>query len=390
MGPALLPESLERLRRHRVRRRRSPGAARRRRCRPSGTGSRAARSPRWRSRSTRRSAAAAVGRGRDPRLARRPSPTRPAAEPAALRADPMNLFVVVEAATTTRRCSTATVRAIARFPTRYRAARRAEVHARRRFVYFALARRLDHQVRPLEPGHRGRGARRAQHAQRRGVGDGHWVIAGNYLPHTLALFDARISARQAVAGRDARGKPLARLGGLRRGAAQELRRRAEGRRRGVGDLVRPDGEPSTTASSTTTGWARGSPEPGFRCGARCSSSPRRLLLRPGLRPSDRRTRPGAKAVGPGGQPGRPPQDRRLDLPACRTSVRASRWHGTAARAGAPEPARRARRRHRHEDLEAGHGRSRRTGPGFFCAATRSTPYAWVDAMISPPRRTRCK
>ena len=53
-----------------------------------------------------------------------------------------------------------------------------------RYVFFRLARRLDHQVRPVEPEGGGRGARRHQHAQRRREGDGKRVMAANYLPHT--------------------------------------------------------------------------------------------------------------------------------------------------------------------------------------------------------------
>jgi hypothetical protein len=82
------------------------------------------------------------------------------------RADPMNLFVVVEGGDhhvslldgDRFEPSTASLA--------LRAARRAEVHARRALRLLRLARRLDHQVRPVEPDRGGRGARRPQHAQR--------------------------------------------------------------------------------------------------------------------------------------------------------------------------------------------------------------------------------
>jgi hypothetical protein len=79
----------------------------------------------------------------------------------------MNLFIVVE--TGDHHVSVLDgdrSNVIHRFPQPLRAARRAEVHARRPLRLLRLARRLDHQVRHLEPGRGGRDPRRPEHAQR--------------------------------------------------------------------------------------------------------------------------------------------------------------------------------------------------------------------------------
>ena len=60
-------------------------------------------------------------------------------------------------------------------------------------------------------------------------------MAANYLPHTLALFDADLNLRADLRrGHAGRQGDVARVGGLRRRAAQELRRRAEGHRPSCG------------------------------------------------------------------------------------------------------------------------------------------------------------
>ncbi|MBN8486390.1 MAG: alpha/beta hydrolase [Burkholderiales bacterium] len=68
------------------------------------------------------------------------------------------------------------------------AAWRAEVHAAGALCVLRLARWLDHQVRPVEPGGGGRGARRTEHAQHRG--QRRWPLRdGGQLPaaHTGAV-----------------------------------------------------------------------------------------------------------------------------------------------------------------------------------------------------------
>ena len=72
-------------------------------------------------------------------------------------------------------------------------------------------------------------------------GDGQWVIAGNYLPHTLVVLDARdLTLVKLIPVADRSGAIVARVGRVRRGAARQLRRRAEGHPRGVGAALRTE------------------------------------------------------------------------------------------------------------------------------------------------------
>jgi mono/diheme cytochrome c family protein len=98
------------------------------------------------------------------------SPRPAAARQAAFAADPMNLFIVVEAGDHhVTLLDGDKLEPHPPLPLALRAARRAEVHAGRPLRLLRLARRLDLQVRHLEPEGGRRGARRHQHAQRRRV-----------------------------------------------------------------------------------------------------------------------------------------------------------------------------------------------------------------------------
>ena len=163
MGPALLPESLERLRKPEALKVITQGRA-------------ATQMPGFADRLSAEQIAAlaewiytpvtpapTLGRRRHPRLAhrdrRRARRCRPGRRGAA---DPMNLFVVVEGGDHhVSLVDGDRFEVIHRFAVALRAARRAEVHARRALRLLRLARRLGHEVRPLEPERRRRGARRA-------------------------------------------------------------------------------------------------------------------------------------------------------------------------------------------------------------------------------------
>ena len=109
----------------------------------------------------------------------------------------MNLFVVVEAGD-----HHVTIldgdrfEPLARVPEPLRAARRPQVHTRRALRVLRLARRLDHQIRPLEPEPVAE-VRAGLNTRNVAVsGDGRYVMVANYLPHTLVVLDAATSRRE--------------------------------------------------------------------------------------------------------------------------------------------------------------------------------------------------
>ena len=222
MGPALLPENLERLKRadggrrssRRARRDADAGLRRQARARtrsrrwPTSSTRRVGRAPRW-------------GEAEIARLARRyrarpaacptsPQFTRRSAEPVRRgrgRRPPRHH---------PRRRPLRADRA--RFPTRFALHGGPKFTPDGRYVFFASRDGWITQVRPLEPEDGGRGARRHQHPQPRGVRRRQATsMVGNYLPHTLVLLDAAIcrSSRSSRSG-DATGQELAGVGGVRR------------------------------------------------------------------------------------------------------------------------------------------------------------------------------
>ena len=218
MGPALLPESLERLRKPAAAETIAKGRAATQMAGFSPTLSKAeidalvayvysppATKPVWGEADIR--ASRVVHRTRDS-LPDKPSFSARSAEPVRRRRDRRPPRVDPR-----RR----PVRAHRAVPDALRAARRPEVLAGRALRLLRLARRLDLQVRPVEPGDGRRGARGPQHAQRRGLGrrqvrDGRQLPAahggrarrgpeprqGDARPSTGRASDARASPRSTT------------------------------------------------------------------------------------------------------------------------------------------------------------------------------------------------
>ena len=252
------------------------------------------------------------------------------------KADPLNLFVVVEIRRPPchhpRRRQAGTDPPL---PVALRAARRAEIHAGRALRLLRLARRLDHQVRPVEPESRRRSARRHQHAQRGGVGR-RQVGGGGQLPAAQpGHARCRPEPEENPAGdRQGRQGDFARFGGLRRQPAPELRRRAEGREGGLGSLLQPEGRRHFGRHDPRLQVSRRQvhsrfPQPAAHAARRL---PRRLLLHPGLRRGDgrlaqrRQEQPSAARWSISTRARRSPTS---NCPACRTSVPASAGSGRA-------------------------------------------------------------
>ena len=268
-------------------------------------------------------------------------------------------------------------------PDALRAARRAEVLAGRSLRLLRLARRLDQQVRPVEPEDGGRGARRHQHAQRRGV------------------------RRRPL--RDGRQLPAAHAGGARRARPVA----------GQGDPGRRQGRQDSRVSAVYDAAPRKSFVVALKDIPEVWEIPydrRREPVYEGL-VHDYRHGEGVAEQGPfpvrrivlddilddfffdpsydyligavarrRQGPGRQPRRRAArsptsTCPACRISGSGItwEWHGRAG-AGHAEPQGRRGQRHRHEDVEDGQARSRRSARASSCAATRRRP---------TPGSTRC-
>ena len=296
----------------------------------------------------------------------------------AFSADPLNLFVVVESGDHhVSILDGDKLEPIHRFPVALRPARRAEIHAGRALRLLRLARRLDHQVRHVEPqGHR-RSARRHQHAQRGGVRR-RQVGRGGQLPAAQPGHPRRRpqSQENPAGGGQGRQDHVAGIRRLRCFAPPELRRRAEGRQGGLGGLVQPDGAR-----------CRGGHGPRFQVPGRLFRSrlpqpaaqptrrlSRRFLLHPGLRRGDGRLaqRFEERRQRPGGQSRCAQEDRRP-----RTAGHAAPWlrhqleMAGQDRDGDAQPQRGRDQHHRHADTGRRSSRSRPAAPVSSCAATRT-------------------
>ena len=225
-------------------------------------------------------------------------------------------------------------------------------------------------------------------------GDGRTSMVGNYLPHTLVVLDARdLTPVKIIAVRRRERQDLARVARCTTPAPRaQLRRRAQGHPRAVGDLLRPE-RPSrcTTAWSTTTSSARASPR-------RASSRPRRtrldeypgrLLLRPELRV--RRSAPRATAargrwsISTCGARSPTCRSARLAAPRLGHQLGAGRAH----RDGHAQPQAGRGERDRHEDLEAGQADRHARARASSCAATRTRPTPG-STRSTARTRTRCR
>ncbi len=277
-------------------------------------------------------------------------------------ADPMNLFVVVEGGDHhVSLLDGDKFEVISRFRQPLRAARRPQVHARWPLRVLRLARRLDHQVRPVAPARGGRGACRPEHAQRGGerrrpVGHGRQLPAAQRgavrrrpeparrptpPPRSTAKQTSRVSAVYDATPRNSFVVALKDIPEL-----WEI-------------SYNPKAEPIFDGLVHDYKMGEAIAKPGF-LGVRRTpldeplddfffdQSYRNVLG--ATRPkTGRRRRHRA-----GGQPRRPPQDRRPAdrrhaAPGLGHHLRVERQHG----AGVAQPQRRRHRRDRHEDLEAG-------------------------------------
>ena len=294
MGPALLPENLERLRRPEAVRTSSRRAARRRRCRPSATscsGDEIAALAQWIY--TPLAPRAAVGRGRDPRVARRRSPSAGSAARTgrAVRRRPAQPVRRRRGRRPPRHASwtaTGSSRSSAS-PSRFALHGGPKFIADGRYVYFASRDGWITKYDLWNLDDRRRGARRHQHAQRRGVRR-RPLRHGRQLPAAHAGAARRAICRlvKTFAATTLDGKTSSRVSAVYDAAPRaQLRRRAEGHPRAVGDPLRPARRADPRRlRCTTTGWTRRSPRraTSTRAARRSSSRARRLLLRPGLPP----------------------------------------------------------------------------------------------------------
>jgi hypothetical protein len=107
----------------------------------------------------------------------------------------MNLFIVVELADTTPPCWTATVSSPSPLPHPLCPARRAQVFADGRYVYFAsrdgwISKFDVYNLETVTEIRAGINTRNLAVSP-----DGRYVLVGNYLPHSLVLLDGRGSRR---------------------------------------------------------------------------------------------------------------------------------------------------------------------------------------------------
>ena len=236
--------------------------------------------------------------------------------------------------------------------------------------------------------HGGRGARRHQHAQRRGVGR-RQVRDGGELPaaHAGAARRATSSWSSSSRSRDADGKRTSRVSAVYDAAPRKSFVVAL---KDIPELweieLRPEGAADIRRAVHDYQYGRGRVHAGLpeRAPHAARRLPRRLLLR-------RRTT--ASCIGAS-------RDGAAGARWCNLDVRrkiATRrpagmphlgsgitWHGNGrTRAGDAEPQGGRGQRHRHEGLEGGEARSRPPARASSCAATRTRRYAWVDAMMSP-------
>ena len=192
-------------------------------------------------------------------------------------ADPLNLFVVVELGD-----HHATIldgdkfEPVARFATRYALHGGPKFSPDGRYVYFAsrdgwIAKYDIWNLKLVAEIRAGINTRNLAVSS-----DGRYAMVANYLPHTLVVLDTR--DLQPLKVIEVQGRPrqvLARVGGVRRGAAQELHRRPEGHSRKSGkSATTTTRRRSTAAWCTTTRWPKDWPSRGRsrRAGSRSTTT----------------------------------------------------------------------------------------------------------------------
>jgi WD40 repeat protein len=222
-------------------------------------------------------------------------------------------------------------------------------------------------------------------------GDGRWVMAANYLPRTVVLFDADLKLVKRYDATTLDGKTASRVSAVYDAAPRQSFVVALKDIPEVWEIsYDPKAAPIYDGLVHDYKMGEAIAKPGLpeRAPHAAGRAAGRLLLRPELPPCAGRHAPQGgqqrRCVSPGGEPGRAPQDRRPAdrrhaAPGLGHHLRLERHHG----AGQPQPEGWRHRRDRHEDLEARSRPSPRPGPGFFMRSHENTRYAWTDSMMSP-------
>ena len=270
-------------------------------------------------------------------------------------------------------------------PVPLRAARRAEVHARRTLRVLCLAGRLGEQVRHLEPESRRRGARRHQHPQRRRI-ERRTLRGGSQLSaRQPGHLRRRSETAQGDHGRQPQGRrQFAHLGGVRRRPAQELHRRPQGSAGSLGDFLRSRRQTLLRRLRARLQDGRsdrhaGLPQPPPHRAGRAAG---RLLLHPELRKPGRRQ---PRRPRPGGEPRRAPPHRRAGsarhaAPGLGHLMAAGRAPG----GGQHQPQGRPGERDRHAEL-ADHRHHSHPRPRLLPAQPRAKPLR-LGRLDDEPRR----
>jgi hypothetical protein len=280
-------------------------------------------------------------------------------------ADPLNLFIVVELGDHHASLLDGdSLEVLTRFPTRYALHGGPKYEPDGRFVYFAsrdgwISKFDIYNMKTVAEIRAGINTRNVAVS-----GDGRYLLVGNYLPHSAVLLDAGdLTPLKIMEARDSGGNLVAGERRLHGRPARELRRRAQGCGRGVGDRL----------------WDTGVSPAAHRTGR----LPGRLLLRSRLPAPDRR---GAQCQQrPGGQPGRGAQGGRTGS----DGITAPGFRDQLGVPGRPVLATPNLREGQVSVIDMEEWkiieRIDTLGPGFFMRSHGDSPYAWVDVFFGPDR-----
>ena len=306
-------------------------------------------------------------------------------------ADPLNLFVVVEAATIMSRSSTATGSSRSRFESRF-ALHGAEVHQRRSLCLFGSrdgwVTKYDLRALRVVAEVRGINARNIALSK-----DGRHVAVANYLPNTLVLLSATIcrSKRSFPADRSS-GQSRRAFPPVYQAPDRELHRRTEGFCRDMGNRDKPAGRPvyAGLVHNYENPWWKDlcRPPDSLRCGASRSTNRSTISFRSRLSQSDRR------------KSRRWQGDRRQSQCRSRNCDHSDARHAASGFGNFLD----ARWAASGRDTSSEEGKISiidtadwkvvkmliTGGPGFFLRSHEGTPYIWADSFLSRQQGIRSR